>query len=799
MQTVPLDEHGQVLDSLASMQTQEERTAQKRKHRLRFVTWDREDQLQAFFAWLPKELHDAPGIDWTRIPPSTMGYCVRTIGNSPDAAVLALAVASMLGGFTTYALRNAIGQLNTLFKTLRAECQMQDYADLHHEQTWREFVQKTSKWTVGGRAQLHSYISFTQGHFPRYLQRLNAADQLRMRSYGLPSLPYDFMRKHFPVRSRTAAQQAKRRAQSDVLVPLYPLLRQLVRFRKQLAARTVRAIEEARRKVEAGEAVLPLTFSHTDMIPEINRDARTVSEVQLQGREVTMSFTLWDKWTWVDHHQDRYSVDSIEKARMRTGPYSPEQNCFFVQYGGPSSDLLWIGELIEQRLLQTFTKDRRQQEGYQERWQHARNMGFSKGCMCSRPGVLTPHDPWFSTAGHQDGDFLFEPESLYRAVLFGSALAMIALSNGSRLSELLQVSWNKERRITRTETVPAVGADGLPFIGADGKSQTKFVKIHLQHLLPKGSKTEEERQLFPLSKECVRLLGEIKAMLEEAHGAIPVVHPTPSSAKYEHLKPEQYLFQWAATPDGRQGIFSTEDVEILLRFSLHGLDLYTAQGVPIRVSVHVLRHVMATHARQYRHVPPEAIAHFFLHHRLKDLTGREPSAAEISDYYFQMTEQQRLAVIRTDLDEQEEMDRTLMQAAPTPRDLERKNEDLRTVYEQWHTLHPTALGNCGCPGLCPRGNDRSLCLGCSYHVEDPEKLGAALAWRSSYAKQAELFQAQGNLIDARQARIKVQQLDDMINVMRMQLQREASGHYIPVFKVLPSPLRKTEGTHEDQS
>jgi hypothetical protein len=74
-----------------------------------------------------------------------------------------------------------------------------------------------------------------------------------------------------------------------------------------------------------------------------------------------------------------------------------------------------------------------------------------------------------------------------------------------------------------------------------------------------------------------------------------------------------------------------------------------------------------------------------------------------------------------------------------------------------------------------------------------------LAWRSSYAKQADLFQAQGNLIDARQARIKVQQLDDMMNVMRMQIRGEALGHYIPVFKVLPSPLRKTEETHEDQS
>lgn len=266
------------------------------------------------------------------------------------------------------------------------------------------------------------------------------------------------------------------------------------------------------------------------------------------------------------------------------------------------------------------------------------------------------------------GDLFLEFESLYRGVLFGAALAMISLSNGSCGSELLQVSWNKERRVTRTEAVILLGEDGQPCVETDGKPVFKQVKIHLQHLLPKGAKTEEERQLFPLSKECMRLLGEIKQLLEETHGSIPTVWPSRSSAKYEHLKPEQYLFQWAATPDGKHGIFGVADVQVLLRFIFHGLDLYTAQGEPIRVSAHLLRHLMATHARQYRHVPPEAIAHFFLHHRVKELTGRAPSPTEISHSYFQMTEEQRFALIRTDLDEQEEMDRALLQAMPAVRD-----------------------------------------------------------------------------------------------------------------------------------
>lgn len=228
------------------------------------------------------------------------------------------------------------------------------------------------------------------------------------------------------------------------------------------------------------------------------------------------------------------------------------------------------------------------------------------------------------------------------------------------MSELLQVSWNKERRVTRTETVVLLGEMGQPKLGEDGKPLTKQVKLHFQHLLPKGAKTEEERQLFPLSKEAMRLLGEIKTLLETMYGEIPVVAPSRSNSKYDDLKPERYLFQWDAAPDGQHGILSSGDVQVLLRFILHGLDLSTAQGKPIHVSTHILRHVMATHARHYRNVPPEAIAYFFLHHRLRELTSRDPSLPEISEYYTLMTEEQRFAVISADLDEQEEMDHALL-------------------------------------------------------------------------------------------------------------------------------------------
>ncbi len=775
------------------------RRAGKRKNDHNFVWWERDAQLAAFFAWLPKELHDAPGIDWTKLPPQVMGYCVRTIGQSQDSAFLAVAAAELSRAVSLASARTSLKRVYGLLRSIRATCSLQSLADLKHEQLWDTWAAHQEK-TVGTRLMLSGYASAAAGHIPRYLHRLEPTDRERMLHYALPPPPVGLAEKYFPAKQMKALQKEKRKETTDVLVPLYPILRQLIRFRKQLAERTVLAIREAQRKVEAGEAELPYHFSHTDIIPEVNYDAKTIAEVRIEGREVEMKFILWDKPTWTQAHASRYCDLSVTLAKLGLQAYTAEHNCFFVQFDGPAADCFWFGDIVKRGLFRRFADDGPQSEDYKDRWQFARQLGFSKGCFCSRPGLLSSGDRWFAEAADRGEELIFEPESLYRGILYGAALAMIALSNGSRVSELLQVSWNKERRVTRTETVVVIDEDGHPrHDDTTGKPLTKQVKLHFQHLLPKGAKSEEERQLFPLSKEVMRLLGEMKSLLEQTHGEIPTVLPSPSNTKHEHLLLERYLFQWDASADGEVGALPPTDVQTLLRFILHGLDLFTGKGRPIRVSVHVLRHVMATHARHHRSVPPEAIAYFFLHHRLRELTGRDPSLPEISEYYTLMTEEQRFAIISADLDEQEEMDHALLQAAPSPRDLEQMNEDLRIIFELWHALHPTAFGYCGCPGLCPRGNDRALCLGCSYLVTDPERLGAALSWRESYVKQVELFVAQGNAIDARQARIKVQLLDDIINVMRLQLQAEADGSYIPIYKVLPSPHRKGKEGYESEN
>jgi len=492
--------------------SQENKRASQRQGKHNFVYWDPKVQLAAFLNWLPKELHDAPGINWTQLSPNIMRYCIMTIKDSPDAAVLAVAAASMRS-IDQVSQQTALRQVNQLLRELRATGQVQTLSDLRQEEIWYAWAERQQK-SSRGHSLVNGYAALAVGHLPRYLHLLEPGQRQRMQPYLLPPPPLDLREKYFPYRQVDAVQKAKRKAETDVLTPLYPVLRQLVRLRKQLAERMMAAIREAHRKVEAGEVELPYHFEHIDVIPEVNRDAMTVAELQILGRQAPMPLILWNKSTWVLHHQDRYDRRSVRMARHGKEAYTPEHNAFFVQFDGPAANCLWVGDLIEQHLLQRFDADNLHLEGYQARWHYARQLGFSNGVECGRPGLLSPGDPWFSRAAQRGEELFFEPESLYRGIVMGAALTTIALSNGSRVNELLQISFNKERRIVRTEEVPVLANDGHPQFAEDGKPLLRHVKLHFQLLLPKGAKSDEERQLFPLSKEAIRLLGEVKALLE---------------------------------------------------------------------------------------------------------------------------------------------------------------------------------------------------------------------------------------------------------------------------------------------
>src|SRR5258708_2289502 len=120
----------------------------------------------------------------------------------------------------------------------------------------------------------------------------------------------------------------------------------------------------------------------------------------------------------------------------------------FVEFLGPEEDLLWFGTVINYGLLQEYTPSGMSPENAQHRRVLLENLGVSYGLSCSRDGLLTSSGGFtkrLSSTAARSGALLFDPESLYRGALYAAALATLALTNGSRLAELLQVSADRFR------------------------------------------------------------------------------------------------------------------------------------------------------------------------------------------------------------------------------------------------------------------------------------------------------------------------------------------------------------------
>ncbi len=745
----------------------------------RLRSTDREAMRTAFFEWLPPEVRDAPNIEWEQVPPAVMGYLVRTVATAPWAAHLAVC-AAVWEVRPRMVLTNIV-LVHNLLRSMQLTCSLVRVEQLNDLEIWEAVLTNAPK--LRSRSdQVRAYVIGTGVHLRTYFARLSEEDERRMTPYRLPQAPGRFLVKHGVLRAVNAETEQRRKARSDILVPLYPVLVCFIQWRHQAARRLIGVYRDVCRRVREEHLSLPYSFEYDDTSVELSPDARTIAQVRVTGRPVHLQFTLWDRRSWVLAHADTYGSRVLWEARRGCESYDAEHNTCFLEFTGQPKDLLWFGDLVADGLLHSLTHDVKHLEGaYRKRQQQARAFGATTGFRTSRAGLLSMDmsSTMFLVRARQTGSLLFDPDPLYRASLYGSALLLISLTNGARVNELLQVSCDRFR--TRNVTVQ---------VRQDSGRVAKQRTIYLQHLLPKGHHQESQRMLFPMSMQAMELLEEIAGEVRQAHGGtIPVVAPASDHLKYAELRPERYLFQWGATADISLGAVRPSEVVTLMRFVLHGLQLTTAEGEPIHVGAHLLRHVFATTARHQYHVPAEAVA-WTLHHA----QGTDPvtegghghHVPTATEYYSQQTETQALEHVQEFHRALERELEGMELAVPDERDLQAMNEDLRTVFARWHTLHPTAFGFCGCPYLCPRGERRALCLGCSYLVPDPEKLQDVLAWQESYTHQAAELEEAGNVRDAAEVLRTIQDLADIANVMRLSLEAEAYRNYRPLFKTLLS-------------
>lgn len=424
----------------------------------------RDIHIRVFLTWLPKVLRDAPGLQWDQLPSPIMGYLIRGVTNSPDAIPITFAIGCAMDGMKKQSLLGYCRQLTQLLRKLRKYYGMNEFADLRTRPIWDRFVEGRTP-TSGEVHLLGTYESLASLHERAYLEQLDIRHHLLLEPYALPLLPPGLLEKQGLTKASRTVSERRRREQSDVLVPLFPLLVEMAQLRKQSAERLIKEFRLHQDRAKTAEMTLPYHFQYTDRHFSLADDASSLAEIKLIEKEVTHRYTLWDRVSWLKAHPERYARNAHRNANLRLDAYAPERTLCFLQYQGCSADLLWCGETIAQQRLGHVTGGRR------DYW-------------TSRPGLLTPtrsDSVWLNWAWRAVPEaIIFEPESLYRATLYATALATLALTNGSRLNELLQVS------ATRFETLVV---DELSNQQPTGRK----IGILVQNLLPKGYRQESER------------------------------------------------------------------------------------------------------------------------------------------------------------------------------------------------------------------------------------------------------------------------------------------------------------------
>lgn len=463
-----------------------------------------------------------------------------------------------------------------------------------------------------------------------------------------------------------------RKSETDAIVPLLPQIRAEGNFRMNQIKRIRENFLQACERAKNPNTDLPLEFSWDE--PE------RIGE--------RFYFRLWDKPSFVLHHRDQFSSNTVKAAKNRSGVYSDENNYYFVEFmkavriedddilGGP-----WFIEIFENDFIGEWYLNATDGE-LENKFQLLCSWGYGEENSNKKPVPFFSHHKGILTSStfvtrhkNKTKGVLFDVEPLYVAATFGLLALDIFTTTGARLNELLQL--NKDK-------------GGLRAIKVKDKIRYSF------NAVPKG---RDEEDSFYISEQTVRLIKAVEVMLKEHYlnGDIP-------SVKYryfrKHLfpKPKKYFFQY------NHKAFDRHVVPTCLRFLLHGLRFETQEGTPVTVKTHLLRHAFATEAVQRQKMPTDIVAKI-LHQRDVNVTGyySEPTPSQIS---------QSISDLHDVISDYVDIDEAVLRS---PEELEKELEEYQ---EKVGVFNNVLGGTCVTDNVCPI---KMACLGCQAKIPQPEK------------------------------------------------------------------------------
>src|SRR5260370_14738461 len=222
-------------------------------------------------------------------------------------------------------LYSACTALTQLLKKLRSQYGISTLDELGERSVWERFVE--GRMISGGElTKLKRDEAFASTHRQSFEAGLTQRQQVIWKPYLLPPLPRGFIDNKAQRKAVVAASENRSKEQSEVILPLFPLLVEIAQLRKQAAERLIREFRREQDRAIAGEIELPHQFQYVDRQFSVSEYATTLAEGELIEREVTLSFTLWNRTSWGKAHLKQLSSATRTHWKRQERAYAPERN-----------------------------------------------------------------------------------------------------------------------------------------------------------------------------------------------------------------------------------------------------------------------------------------------------------------------------------------------------------------------------------------------------------------------------------------------------------------------------------------
>ncbi len=694
----------------------------------------------------------APRIDWDQIDRRLMSYINRFVAETPWVNHLALLVAVS----TCHArldFRTVKGRLQILhlrWKSIFSSYGLTDFTEWEPGEHLARYMHDPEFADSFETRQtfLRLYTAATRS-LQLYFRSLPKEDQAIYQQWNLPVLPMGMRGQLLRNKELQERRTQRRKAESDVVTPHFARIRGEAHRRWNEISRLWQTFQQMLSLVQAGKAQLPVVFSYEE-----------------PRRKQRLTFTLWDRPSFVLAHDTHYTKDTVSEARRRVASFMPEHNCYFLEFVGADTladthaprdpdALLWFGDLLRYGVLGRYQSG--PQEEIQRKLAYLRSWGYGRDEATGKrdPNVFNAQHPGLLIAEKADGGqfikdaqkrtdglvFLVEP--LFAAATFGLAALDFFTTTGARVSELLQITLQPECLYTM---------------------QIGGIQRLLVRLIPKGRERPED---YMVGLETRRNLERVANLLTHHYhlqpgDVLPSVPFHPDNERAHQFPGKRpYLFQYRGQ-HLKQG-----SITACMRFLCHGMVFITAENKNVVLKAHLLRHVFATHIHNVEQVPLDIVAKI-LHQKDVRVTG----------YYGAPMWQQ--VVDTTDM----LLDRFVTHLgdveaafARAPAELQQQWEDAKA---QVGALARVPGGDCSCYALCPFS---FVCTGCIYKIPDPSRRDEIVEQRQWAMIRLDQVKKRGMGPETAKMQTLIQHCDTELEEMTMIERYRKDEAYEPIVRI----------------